>query len=140
MCLKFLERYQNIGFFILRVGIGGMFMYHGYGKLFGGSAVWGQVGSAVSHLGISAPSLFPVFGFLAACSEFFGGLCLILGLGFRLACLFLFSTMVVAAAMHLSQGDGLGKASHAIEAAILFFSLMFIGPGPYNLDNQLKKK
>ncbi len=138
MCLKFLERYQNLGFLILRVGIGLMFMHHGYGKLFGGSAMWEKIGGAMATWGIPS-SLFTVFGFLASCSEFFGGLCLILGLGFRLACLFLFSTMVVAATMHLAQGDGLNKASHAIEAAILFLSLIFIGPGAYTLDEKLKK-
>ena len=138
MCLKFLEKYQNIGFLILRAGIGLMFMYHGFGKLSAGQEVWGKIGGAISNLGISVPALFPVFGFLAACSEFFGGLCLILGLCFRPACFFLFFTMTVAVTMHLSQGDGLNTASHAIEAAILFLSLMFIGPGAYNLDKKLK--
>lgn len=139
MCLKFLEKYQNIGFLILRIGIGLMFIYHGSGKVFAGPAMWEKIGGAMANWGVPA-SLFTAFGFLAACSEFFGGLCLILGLFFRPACFFLFFTMVVAATMHLSQGDGLGKASHAIEAAILFLSLIFIGPGHYNLDNQLKKK
>jgi putative oxidoreductase len=41
------------------------------------------------------------------------------------------STMVVAAAFHLDRGDGFAKASHAIEAAILFGALILIGPGRY---------
>lgn len=138
MFLKFLEKYQNVGFLILRLGIGLMFMFHGQGKLFAGPAMWEKIGGAMAHWGIPS-SLFTFFGFLAACSEFFGGLCLILGLFFRPACFFLFLTMLVAATMHLSQGDGMNKASHAIEASILFFSLIFIGPGAYTLDEKLKK-
>ena len=130
----FLERKRDWGFLILRVGIGLMFMYHGYGKLFGGPEVWAKVGGAMSHLGIGGG--YTVFGLMAALAEFGGGLLLILGLFFRPACFFLLFTMFVASVMHLSVGDGLKGASHAIEAGILFLSLMFIGPGPYALQNK----
>jgi len=76
---------------------------------------------------------------LAAATEFGGGLCFILGLFFRPACFFLFSVMVVAASMHLSQGDGLKVASHAIELGIVFLGFLFIGPGTCSLDAKLKK-
>ena len=42
--------------------------------------------------------------------------------------------MGVAASMHLGKGEGLLAASHAIELGILFFSLLFIGPGRYSVD------
>lgn len=137
MCLAFLNQYSAVGFLILRIGIGAMFMFHGYGKLTAGSAVWERVGSAMTYLGIHFGH--QVFGLLAALSEFGGGLCLILGLCFRLACFFLFFTMAVAATMHLAQGDGLKTASHAVEAGILFLSLILIGPGPYSLDERFEK-
>ena len=35
--------------------------------------------------------------------------------------------MLVAAISHLSKGDGLGGASHAIELGIVFLSLILIG-------------
>ena len=41
--------------------------------------------------------------------------------------------MIVASTRHLVAGDGFGKSSHAIEAAILFLSLLWIGPGRYRL-------
>ena len=136
MCLDFLDKYRNIGFLILRFGIGIMFMYHGWGKISAGPAVWEKVGGAMANLGISfMPS---VFGLMAAFSEFGGGACLILGLFFRPACFFMFFTMAVATTMHLSQGDGLNVASHAIESGILFLSLIFIGPGAHSLDEKLK--
>jgi len=136
MCLEFLDKYRNLGFLILRLGIGGMFMFHGYGKLFAGPELWAKVGGAMANVGITFAPEF--FGLLAALSEFGGGLCLILGLFFRPACFFMFFTMLIASITHLSKGDGLNGASHAMEAGILFFSLMFIGPGQYTLDEKLK--
>ena len=38
--------------------------------------------------------------------------------------------------MHLGKGDGLMGASHAIEAGILFLSLILIGPGRYSLNGR----
>ena len=137
MCLDFLDKYRNVGFLILRYGIGAMFMYHGWGKISAGPEVWGKVGSAMGNLGISF--MPTAFGFMAALSEFGGGLCLILGFFFRPACFFMFFTMLVATTMHLSQGDGLDVASHAIESGILFLSLIFIGPGPNSMDGKHKK-
>jgi putative oxidoreductase len=70
---------------------------------------------------------------MAAFAELGGGLLLALGVAFRPACALLLCTMIVASARHLSQGDGFGKSSHAIEAGILFLSLLLIGPGAYRL-------
>ena len=82
----------------------------------------------------------PVFwGFMAAVAESFGGLCLILGLFFRPACILLTITMLVAASRHLSQGDGLRGADHAMEVGIVFLSLILIGPGKYSLDEKLSR-
>ena len=137
MGLDFLNKYRDFGLLILRVGIGVMFILHGFPKIKAGPQTWAQIGAATHCVGIHfAPKLF---GFLAALSEFGGGICLILGLFFRPACLFMAITMAVAAMMHLGKGDGLNTASHAIELGIVFFSLMIIGPGPFCLDIKLKK-
>ena len=125
------ERYRDWGLLLLRLGIGGMFMGHGWPKLAGGAAKWAKLGKAMTHLGIDfAPTLW---GFLAATSELLGGLLLALGLLFRPATMALLGTMVVAATMHVSKGDGFGGASHAIEMAIVFLALLLIGPGKYVL-------
>ena len=135
LCEKVFGRKKDWGLFILRAGIGIMFMYHGWGKLAGGPEVWQKVGSAMTYLGIHSAHTF--FGLMAALSEFGGGIGLILGLFFRPACFFLLFTMFVAATMHLATGDGLQTASHAVEAGIVFLSLLFLGPGPYNLDEKI---
>lgn len=136
MILTFLDKYKDIGLLILRIGIGGMFLFHGAPKIVGGPERWEQLGMAMGNFGIH---FLPVFwGFMASFAEFFGGIMLILGLFFRPACMLLTINMTVAASMHLSRGDGLGGASHAIEDGIVFLSLIFIGPGKYSLDERLK--
>ena len=135
MVLTFLNKHRHIGLLILRIGLGCMFLFHGLPKLFGGPDKWEQVGMAMGSLGIE---FIPTFwGFMAAISESLGGICLILGVLFRPACILLTITMAVAASSHLSRGDGLGGASHAIEVGIVFLSLILIGPGKYSLDEKL---
>lgn len=132
--LPFLSKYRDVGLLVLRIGIGTMFLYHGAPKIFGGPEKWGKVGMAMASVGLH---FFPVFwGFMAAFSEFFGGICIILGLFFRPACILLAITMTIAASMHLNRGDGLAVASHAIEDGIVFLSLILIGPGKYSFDKK----
>lgn len=137
MLFQYPDRYRNIGLLILRVGIGLMFMTHGLPKVMGGAPFWTKLGGA---LPIAGPPLFhTIMGFLAAMSEFGGGLLLILGLLTRFAAFFMFFTMAVAFSMHLRHGDDFNTFSHAVEAGILFFSLIFIGPGSLSLDAKISK-
>ena len=122
---------RDLGLLFLRLGMGVMYLYHGIPKLMGGTALWRKLGAAVNYVGIDFAPV--TFGLAAALSETAGALLLMLGLFFRPALLFLIITMVVAASMHLGSGDGLQVASHAIENAIVFFSLLLIGPGRYRV-------
>ena len=132
--LSNLGKYKNTGLLIIRVGLGIMFMFHGYPKLLGGPDNWTAVGNAMKHTGVT---FFPVgWGFLAAATETFGGFLVLLGLAFRPATLLLAITMIVASIMHLKTGDGLNGASHAVEAAIVFIGLTIIGPGKYSVDKK----
>ncbi len=133
-----LDRHRDKGLLILRVGIGIMYMCHGFPKLTAGPEAWTKLGGALSAVGINFAPTF--MGFMAAISEFGGGLLLVLGLFTRPACFFLLITMVVAMLMHIRSGDPFVKYSHALESAILFFSLLFIGPGKISLDEKLSKK
>ncbi|MFC6997591.1 DoxX family protein [Rufibacter roseus] len=133
--LRNLYPHRNFGLLVLRIGIGFMFMVHGWPKITGGAEKWEMVGSAMGNLGIDFGHAF--FGFMAAFSETIGGLFLMLGLMFRPTTLLLFITMVVAALRHYLGGDGFGGYSHAVEAAILFLGLYFIGPGRFSLDDKM---
>ncbi|RAU82445.1 DoxX family protein [Pontibacter arcticus] len=123
---------KNTGLLLLRVGIGFMFILHGWPKMMGGAPRWEMIGQSMELFGVGFAPMF--WGFMAAFAETVGGLLLMLGLLFRPACFLLFITMLVAAAKHAFGGDGFGGYSHALEAAIVFFSLLFIGPGKYSLD------
>ncbi len=116
--------------------MGVMFMLHGGQKLLGGPAVWEGVGGAMGNFGIHFTP--KIWGLLAACTEFFGGLLLVMGLLFRPACLLLLGVMVVATTMHIKAGDSFSTVSHPIEAGIVFLSLVLIGPGRFSLDYKLK--
>lgn len=127
-----LGHYSSTGLLIMRIGLGAMMITHGYPKLMGGPEKWTKLGAAMSNLGVHS---YPAFwGFMAGASEAIGGLLVLLGLFFRPSCILIVFTMIVAAAKHIEQGDGLSGAGHAIELAFAFIGLMFVGPGKYSVD------
>lgn len=127
-----LTRFRDLGLLLLRIGLGASFIWHGHGKLFGGADMWATVG------GMANITFFPaVFGFIAGCVEFFGGIFLLVGLLFRPVCLLLAIDMAVALFMHhLPHGDPFGIWSHPMEDGIVFLSLLLIGPGAYSIDRK----
>jgi putative oxidoreductase len=129
-----LSKYQNFALLVMRLGLGGMFIVHGFPKIIGGPDKWQKLGDAMDYVGVHSAHGF--FGFLAAFSEFFGGIALLLGAFFRPAMLLMAATMGVAVAMHMGKGDGVIGASHAIEAGVVFFALLFIGPGAHSVDKR----
>ncbi|MEJ7693380.1 DoxX family protein [Daejeonella sp.] len=132
--LASLGKYRNTGLLIIRIGIGIMFMLHGYPKLLGGPEMWTNIGGAMKYIGIT---FIPVaWGLAAAATETFGGFLILIGLAFRPVCVLLAFTMAIAATMHLSTGDGLTTASHAIEVGFVFLGLAFIGSGKYSIDKK----
>ncbi|MBC5775141.1 DoxX family protein [Pontibacter sp. KCTC 32443] len=128
-------KYKDLGLLILRIGIGLMFVIHGWPKLTGGPEKWEQIGKTMEMMGIDFAPVF--WGFMAGFAEVVGGFLIMFGFFFRIACALLVITMLVATARHMSEGDGFGGYSHSLEAAILFFSLLFIGPGKYSLDKAI---
>lgn len=132
-----LGNYKNFGLLIIRVGLGIMFIYHGFPKLQGGVKTWEMLGHATGNVGIH---FWPVvWGLLSALVEAVGGFLLIIGLVFRPVCILLVIDLAVAALFHLHQTGpegGLMAASHAIEDAIVFAGLLFVGPGKYSADKK----
>ncbi len=129
---------KDLGLLLLRVGIGLIFINHGYSKLMGGHEKWLWLGSKMSHLGITPAPVF--WGFMAAASEFIGGIMLVLGLGTRIAAFFMACVMAVAVVMHISQGDGFSGAAHALSLLVVFLSLLISGGGAYSMEHMFCKK
>ena len=132
--LASLGKYRNTGLLITRLGLGIMFMHHGYPKLLGGPEKWEAIGEAMKYAGINF--LPVVWGLLAALTETFGGFLILLGLAFRPVCFLLCITMTIAATMHLNNGDGIMGASQAIKLGFVFFGMAFVGPGKYSIDKK----
>ena len=121
---------------MLRLTLGALFIWaHGWDKLAGGTSTWHDVGTTMKHFGIT---FWPTFwGFLATMAETVGVALFMIGLAFRPACLLIAFTMAVAGihASHIApKGTALQSASHAWELGLVFFSMMFIGPGKYSAD------
>ncbi len=128
-----LGNYKNFGLLIMRVGLGAMFIWHGYPKILGGEKTWAQLGSATKYVGVHFMPV--VLGFTCAIVETIGGAFVLIGFWFRLVCLLLVINLIVAAAMSYKTG-GLGDAAHAIEDMVVFAGLMFVGPGKYSVDKK----
>ncbi len=127
----------ELGLFLIRVGIGLVFVIHGWGKITN-MEQWHWLGSQMSHVGIT---FLPAFwGFLAAATEFFGGLCLVFGFATRFAAALLSFVMFVAVLYHLKNGDAFKTYSHALSLFLVFAGLLFSGPGTFSIDHMLHGK
>ncbi len=114
---------------LLRLVAGLAFVYHG----------WGKIQAPFSWMGPDA-SVPGIFQFLAALSEFGGGIAWMVGLVTPLASLGLFFTMAVATHMHaIVKGDPFvsqGGGSYELALLYLVIAILFIvlGPGKFSAD------
>ena len=134
------DEFRDYGLLLLRIGIGLMFVaVHGFPKISGGVETWAGLGKTFNA--VTGIPFIPVFwGFMAAISEFGGGICLITGILFRPACALMLFTMFVAVTMNFRGGYGFSGASQALELGIVLLSLIFIGSGRFTLPNLLHSK
>lgn len=117
----------NFGLFILRVVLGGVFMYHGITKLMGMSGVVGFFGS------IGLPAFL---AYVVAIIEAVGGLLVVLGLWTTLIS-FLFAIIMLGAILKAKLSAGTFKAVE-LEFVLLAMSLTtaFSGGGYCSLGKK----
>jgi len=123
---------NDVGLFIIRLGLGIMFILHGLPKLMGGPKLWeGLAQKGLPMLPDGFLSI--VFGLAAALAEAGGGLLLILGLYYRFGCAALGVTMIVAASTKMDGVSSLYEfakvAGWPVELAVVMIGLFIIGPG-----------
>ena len=132
--LSNLGKHKDFGLLVIRVGLGIMLILHGYPKLMGGPEGWEGLGTSTKYLGIN---FLPVaWGLAGALAETLGGLLILIGFAFRPVCIILVLHLIVATSSHFGKGETLMDASHAIELAIVFAGLVFVGPGKYSVDKR----
>ena len=128
-----LEKAKPVALLLLRCGLGVIFIYHGWPKLFGNPQpvldFFGRIG-------------FPPFlGYVAGVLEFFGGILLIAGLFTRVAGLLLAIEMCVAIwKVHLGKGVlAVDQYQFPLALAVAAFLLATTGAGLISLDKAIFK-
>jgi putative oxidoreductase len=129
----------GLGLLILRVVIGLTLAAHGAQKLFGW---WGGPGMAGWTQSVTKLRIRPAapWAWIAALSEFGGGLLLALGLLSPLGSLAIAGAMLVAiATVHWANGFWNGKRGFEFNLALLasVTALALTGPGTYSLDQAI---
>jgi putative oxidoreductase len=128
--MKALEKLKPLALLLLRLGLGIIFVFHGYPKLFTHTR---EAMQGFAHMG------FPVyFVYVAGVFEFFGGLCLILGLFTRTAGLLLAAEMSVALVkVHgmFSNPMAVDNYQFPLACAVGSFALAALGAGLLSLDH-----
>jgi len=120
---------------VVRVIVGVIMAAHGWQKLQGGPANFGQ--QALAGLGIPLPVLM---GYVVTFTEFFGGILLMIGLLSRLAALALTINLVVATLLvkvnvRLIAPPDSGTGAELDLALIAgFLVVLLAGPGKLSLD------
>lgn len=128
--------FANVSPLLVRMVLATVFISSGYGKL----NDLDKVTEFFTELGIIAPGINAV---IVASVEFFGGLCIAVGLVTRLAALPLAMTMVVAIATALLPDvTGLVELAGLSEFAylVMFLSLTLTGPGRWSLDHLILER
>ncbi len=128
---SWLDRLQPLGSLVLRLVLGVIMAFHGYSKVIPHGALYGFTGM-VGHLGLP-----PWMGYLAAFTEFFGGILLIVGLLTRIAAFAVAIDMAVAIVkVHLHHGL-IGQGGFEYPLALFAGALMLVttGAGLLGLDS-----
>ena len=115
---------------VLRIVVGLALCQHGFHK----------IEHPMNWMGENAP-VPGFFQFLAALSEFGGGIAWILGLLTPLASFGILCTMAVAVATHAGQGAPFVGGPPSYELALVYWSvalfILFNGPGRFSVDHKL---
>lgn len=121
----------NIALLLLRVGLGGLMLPHGYDKL----VHFNQYSKDfMNFLGMGSTLSLALNIF----AEFFCSLFLMLGLFSRLVIIPLILAMAVAL-FKAHNGDVFGDGEHATLFIVGFLVILFVGPGKISVDGMMGK-
>jgi putative oxidoreductase len=126
--MSFLDKLRPAGLLLLRLGLGLIFAYHGYTKLFSHP-------ERAQHFFVNI-GLSPMLASVAGIVELFGGGLLIVGLYTRIGALALAMEMAVAI-WRAHSGEGIlaiNEYEYALALAVSAFALATVGAGQASLD------
>jgi putative oxidoreductase len=128
------EKLKPLALLILRWGLGIIFIYHGYPKLFTQTQ---QFLEGFPRMGFPA-----YFVYIAGVVEFFGGFLLLVGFATRIAGLLLAGQMAIAIwKVHLPQGGAMAVSNYQLPLALAVgaFALVATGAGLFSIDYAIFK-
>ena len=133
-----IKRDVNLGIFLLRLGVGIVFLIHGIGKLFAiGPFALGVSGFAGLLSAFGGAAI--VVAVIIALIETIGGLFLILGLFTNIASLLLAIEMLIAIFMvHIPNGFYASNGELALILLLGALAILFIGAGKYSVCKSKK--
>jgi putative oxidoreductase len=132
--MQHFDKLKPLALLLLRIGLGIIFVYHGYPKLFSHTHEFLQ---AFPRMGF--PSYFV---YVAGVLEFFGGCLLLLGLFTRIAALLIAGEMAIAIIrVHVPQGGVLALSNYQCPLALAVgaFALVALGAGAISFDRAIFK-
>jgi putative oxidoreductase len=127
--MRSFEKLKPLALLMLRWGLGIIFVYHGYPKLFTQTQ---QALQGFPRMGFPA-----YFVYIAGVVEFFGGFLLLVGFATRIAGLLLAGEMAIAIwKVHLPQGGAMAVSNYQLPLALAVgaFALVATGAGLLSLD------
>jgi len=123
------------GLLLIRIGVGLVFIFHGYPKMTGR---WGDckgsresVKKSIRKLGLPFPHQLAI---LVGAIEFFGGMLLLVGLGTRLVALAVAIIMLVASGRNYAEKGFLGGADMPFSLFMTLLGLFLLGGGAISID------
>jgi putative oxidoreductase len=134
MQLTFLERLRPLALLLLRCGLALVFIFHGYPKLFGKTAVF-----VTAFEGLGLPGYLV---YVTAVIETFGGLMLLLGLFTPVAALLLLLDMG-GAIWKYNFSEGLYAVREyelPLVLGLAALALATMGAGPFSLDHLIFRR
>jgi putative oxidoreductase len=132
--MQHLDKLKPLALLLLRIGLGIIFIYHGYPKLFSHTH---EALQAFPRMGF--PSYF---AYISGVVEFFGGFLLILGLFTRITALSIAGEMAIAIIrVNLPQGGVLAVSNYQLSLALAVgaFALVALGAGAISFDRAIFK-
>jgi len=131
------ERKNNFGLLIMRLGLAAALLVHSLPTLIAGEAAWQSLGRTLNFINLGVPQTLLGFSFLLLAA--LGGVSLLFGYFFRIACMVLF----ILFGLYFFNYFSIGYKSlmlWSVGLAAVFLGLVFVGPGRYAIAVKLEKK
>ena len=133
------ERKMNFGLLFMRLGLAAVLLIHALPKLFGGTAAWKKLWMSLEFESIGLPGA--IVGLAVLLIESVTALCLLSGYFFRVACALLsFLYGLYFFGYFYYKSGYVTLTLWSLGLALVYFGLIYIGPGRYAVSVKLEKK